>query len=128
MRLVKFGNGAKFSMWVIDFSDDPAVSDCPVKEFLDELAADAKRSHDSLVAILDLHANHGPITNKRKSRDEGDDLYAFKNPYNARILYFYMPGGRTVMTHGFKKKGDKLPPNEKRRALAIKAQVEELQE
>jgi len=39
------------------------------------------------------------------------------------MLWFYLPGRRTVLTHGFLKKGDKLPRVEKDRALTIRAAV-----
>ncbi len=128
MRLVLFENGTKYSVWAVDLCDDPAVPDCPVREYLAALEADNKRSHDSLLHVVEWHMNRGRISNDRKSRDEGDGIYAFKNSYGARILYFYLPGWRTILALGFTKKGDKLPPEHKQRALMIKARVlEELE-
>ena len=67
-------------------------------------------SHKTLVAVLKLHADNGPIHNERKSRllKGSDGIYEFKSRQGDRITYFYPSGERgvTILTHGFHK-GDK---------------------
>lgn len=124
MHLRLFGQGAAFSIWVIDLSDDPDVEDCPVLDFLEDLKAHAPKSYASMVAVITRHRDHGRILNPRKSRDEGKGILEFKNRDGMRIMYFYLPGKITVLTHGFKK-GAKLA-QERRRALAWKLEAEKL--
>ena len=58
-------------------------------------------------ALLQLHADHGPVLNERKSRivARQSRIFEFKNRQGSRVLYFYAVGvsGVTVMTHGFNK-------------------------
>lgn len=44
MRLVKVYQGAKFTIWAIDRSEDPTAPDCPDMEFLEHLEPKAKKS------------------------------------------------------------------------------------
>lgn len=83
-------------------SDDPL--DCPAIEFLGSLE-DASRK--KVVNILRLHAEEGPIRNEQKSRLIDDGIYEFKTTDGIRLLYFFAPGHRTILTQGFKK-GTKL--------------------
>jgi len=66
----------------------------------------------------------GKIQNKTKFRYEGDDIYAFK-PQPDRFLCFFVKGKKIIVTNAFKKKQDKLPKQEKARALACKADYEQ---
>ncbi len=58
----------------------------------------------------------GKINDKTKFRNEGDKIYAFKSQPN-RFLSFFIEGGKIVITNAFKKKSDKLPKNEKLKAM-----------
>lgn len=120
MRLAVAYRGRSFSVYDVDLSDDPARPERPAKAFVDSLPA---LSQHSMVRVIREHGDFGPLGNKQRSREEGDEIYAFKNRYGARVLWFYLPGRRTVLTHGFLKKGDKLPREEKDRALTIRAAV-----
>ena len=61
----------------------------------------------------------GEIKDKTKFRHEGDKIYAFK-PQPDRFLCFFYEGKKIIITNGFKKKQQKLPPNEKERASIIR--------
>lgn len=61
----------------------------------------------------------GVIRDKTKYNNEGDKIYAFK-PRPHRFLNFFQKGSRIIVTSAFMKKQDKLPANEKRRALEIR--------
>ena len=53
-------------------------------------------------------------------RSEGDKIFAFK-PKPNRFLCFFVEDKKIVITNGFTKKQDKLPPTEKKRALSHRA-------
>ncbi len=76
-------------------------------EFLEGLKKSTLKSYKSIIGVLQLDADHGPIRNTRKSRliDRQARIFEFKNQQGARILYFYASdvGRRTVLTHGFNK-------------------------
>ncbi len=65
----------------------------------------------------------GKIQNKTKFRNENDGIYAFK-PQPDRFLCFFVKGKKIIVTNAFKKKQDKLPKQEKDRAVACKADYE----
>ena len=50
------------------------------------------------------------------SESECDGIYAFK-PKPHRFLCFFVKGKKLIITNGFIKKSDKLPKNEKEKAL-----------
>ena len=58
----------------------------------------------------------GKISDITKFRNEGDKIYAFK-PQPNRFLSFFYAGKKIVVTNAFCKKSQKLPDNEKQRAL-----------
>ena len=100
MKLTRILNGQSFTVWAIDLSDDPAVEDCPAKSFIESLPLPSRKS---MVNVLELHAEHGPIQNEQRSRLLTDGIFEFKNRQGGRLLYFYLPSGWTVLTHGFHK-------------------------
>ena len=58
----------------------------------------------------------GKISNKEKFRNEGDKIYAFK-PQPDRFLCFFFNGKKIIVTNGFLKKQQKLPKQEKDKAI-----------
>lgn len=69
-----------------------------------------------LLKLVKTMGDMGNIRNKTKFRNEGDKIFAFK-PRPNRFFCFFVEGPKIVITNGFVKKKDKLPPNEKKRAL-----------
>jgi hypothetical protein len=61
-------------------------------------------------------ADFGRISDVTKFRHEGDQIYAFK-PQPDRLLSFFIKGKVIIITNAFRKKTDKLPEKEKRRAI-----------
>lgn len=82
-------------------------------EYFNQLDEDRQ---DKAVNLFALMANMGKIHNKTKFRSEGDGIYAFK-PKPDRFLCFFFSGKKMIVTNAFEKKQDKLPPEEKKRAL-----------
>lgn len=66
----------------------------------------------------------GQIQNKTKFRNEGDKVFAFK-PLSNRFLCFFVEGRKVIVTNAFVKKQDRLPLNEKKRALKYRASYRE---
>ena len=58
----------------------------------------------------------GKIFDETKFRNEGDKIYAFK-PMPDRFLSFFTIGKLMIVTNAFVKKSDKMPKEEKSRAL-----------
>lgn len=67
--------------------------------------------------------NMGQIRNKTKFRSEGHKIFAFK-PQPHRFLCFFYMGKKIIVTNAFYKKTDKLPENEKERAIKSKNDYE----
>lgn len=57
----------------------------------------------------------GEIKDTTKFNYEGDNLYAFK-PKPDRYMCFFFTGKKIIITNAFRKKQQKLPQNEKKRA------------
>ena len=58
----------------------------------------------------------GRISNKEQFRNEGDKIYAFK-PQPDRFLCFFFTGKKIIVTNAFHKKTQKLPNNQKEKAI-----------
>lgn len=108
--------GEKFTIeWYFD-SKGKSIS----LEYLESLD---EEDQIKLFELMKLIGNTGFIKNKTKFRNEGDKIYAFK-PQPHRFLSFFFEGQKIIVTNGFYKKTDKLPKNEKEKALKIKADYE----
>jgi phage-related protein len=73
-------------------------------------------SQDKLFLLFKRMAEFGRISDKTKFRHEDDQIYAFK-PKPDRFLCFFQKGRKIIVTNAFMKKQDKLPKNEKKRAM-----------
>lgn len=82
-----------------------------------------ERGQVKLLELFELIGNVGEIKNKIKFNNEGDKIYAFK-PQPHRFLCFFFAGKKIIVTNAFHKKTDKLPMNEKRKALMVKENYE----
>ncbi len=69
--------------------------------------------------LLKRMGDNGKINDITKFRYEGDKIYAFK-PQPERFLSFFVTGKTIIVTNAFRKKSDKLPENEKIKALNYK--------
>lgn len=68
------------------------------------------------MALFTRLADTGIIRNIEKFRHEDDQIYAFK-PSPDRFLCFFFKGRKVIITNAFEKQCQKLPRNEKERAL-----------
>lgn len=75
-----------------------------------------KDKQRKLLNLFRLMAEQGKIFDKTKFNYEDDGIYAFK-PQPDRYLCFFFKGKKIIVTNAFIKKTNKLPQNEKDRAL-----------
>ncbi|MBI4330130.1 MAG: type II toxin-antitoxin system RelE/ParE family toxin [Chloroflexi bacterium] len=101
MRLRLEYRGNKFDIYAIVLDN----GDCPAVAFKDRLKQEHFASYGSLVHTMKEHADSGPILNITRSRaiKGRSNLFEFKSKRGDRMLYFYLSGRRTVLTHGFHK-------------------------
>jgi uncharacterized protein YfcZ (UPF0381/DUF406 family) len=76
-----------------------------------------------LLYLLKRMGDIGKIMDSTKFNSEGDQIFAFK-PQPDRFLCFFVKKSKIIITNGFCKKQQKLPTNEKERALAYKHNYE----
>ncbi|MHB8576125.1 MAG: type II toxin-antitoxin system RelE/ParE family toxin [Dehalococcoidia bacterium] len=125
MRLTLLLSGARFEVLALDLSDLRTATDCPALDFLAELRTSEPKVERSLIAVINMHAQHGPLLNERKSRALRDGIFEFKAVSGARLLWFYASGRRTILSHGFKKGAD--ANREIDRAIRLRRAWEETQ-
>jgi phage-related protein len=90
----------------------------PAEEWLEQLSLACQQKFAALFARM---GDTGKIWNERKFKHltETDQIFEFKVEAD-RILCFFFVGRRLILTHGFKKAGDKAPKGEIARAEAYK--------
>lgn len=79
-------------------------------------------SDDERIKILKLFkrmGDAGEIKDKTKFMNEGNKIYAFK-PQPERFLCFFYERQKIIVTNAFRKKQQKLPKNEKEKALNMR--------
>jgi phage-related protein len=73
-----------------------------------------------MLRLFNKMGEHGRIANREQFKQiEGTDLFEFKS-FQIRMPCYFLPGGLVVITHGFRKKGDRTPPSEIDRATRIR--------
>lgn len=92
----------------------------PALEYFERLL---ENRQDDLLMRLERMGDFGRIFDKTKFRNEGDQIFVFK-PQPERFLCFFTTGRKIIITNGFVKKSNKLPPGEKDRALRAEADFE----
>src|SRR3990167_5820657 len=94
--------------------------DCPAFDYYNALD---KNRRVKTLCLLKRMGDIGKINDTTKFNNEGDKIFAFK-PKPDRFLCFFESQGKIIVTNGFCKKRQKLPKNEKERALAYKESYE----
>ncbi len=93
---------------------------CQALEYFEELS---ETQQDRLFYLFKRMGDFGKINNKTQFRYEGDDIFAFK-PQTDRFLCFFVKERKIIVTNAFRKKTDKLPRNEKEKALSCRDDYE----
>lgn len=91
-----------------------------MKAFLDSLSKGAKAK---VYAALEMLAGEGNRLRFPRSRPLGQGLFEVRvahpeGPF--RILYCFLPGRRIVLLHGFMKRTEEIPQEDRTLALARK--------
>ncbi|TKB66774.1 MAG: type II toxin-antitoxin system RelE/ParE family toxin [Nitrospira sp.] len=94
----------------------------PAEDWLEQLPLAAQQKFAALFARM---GDTGKIWNERKFKHltETDQLFEFKVEAD-RVLCFFFVGRRLILTHGFKKTGDRTPKQEIDRADTYKKDFE----
>jgi hypothetical protein len=96
-------------------------ADCPSKDFIDSLNNQDK---PKIIRTIKRYANFGTIFNKEQFKKvEGTEFFEFKS-FQIRIFMYHCSLGRIALTHGFNKKGDRIPPGEIERAYLIREEYD----
>jgi phage-related protein len=115
-RLVYDGAVLKIESYVT------ASGTAPAEEWLEQLPLAAQQKFAALFARM---GDTGKIWNERKFKHltETDQIFEFKADTD-RILCFFFVGRRLILTHGFRKAGNKTPKREINRAESCKEDFE----
>lgn len=94
----------------------------PTEDWLEQLSITAQQKFAALFVRM---GDTGKIWNERKFKHltGTDQFFEFKVEAD-RILCFFFVGRRLILTHGFRKAGDKTPKREIDRAEAYKNDFE----
>ena len=113
LRLVR--NGPKYTVYAYEGLRRGGLREGLAVEWLVRLPSGAR---GSLTNLLARHASDGPIRNRQKCRLLRDGIYEFKDGKDGgyRLLWFYAPGQRSILCHGFGK-GAPLDPEIERAIL-----------
>jgi mRNA-degrading endonuclease RelE of RelBE toxin-antitoxin system len=95
---------------------------CPGKEFLKSLS---KGERTKVLKIIERLADEGKVASREQFKKiEGENFFEFKK-FQIRIPCYFQPGGRIIITHGFKKKGESIGPDEIKRMKRIRDEYEQ---
>ncbi len=89
-------------------------------DYFNSLPNEQKRKVLHLFVVM---GDFGKIHDTTKFRYEDDAIYAFK-PQPNRFLCFFFKGKKIIVTNAFTKKQNKLPKQEKEKALKYKEDFE----
>jgi len=88
----------------------------PAREFVDSLDDKAAARIDAFIERLRIYGNRMQGKFGKKRTDDIFELRVKQFDRIFRVLFFYQPGMRIVITSGFQKKTEQTPPGEVIRA------------
>ncbi len=88
----------------------------PAREFVDSLDDKAAARADAFIERLRIYGNRMQGKFVKKLTDDIFELRVKQFDRIFRVLFFYQPGMRIVITSGFQKKTEQTPPGEVMRA------------
>jgi len=88
----------------------------PAREFVDSLDDKAAARIDAFIERLRIYGNRMQGKFVKKLMDDIFELRVKQFDRIFRVLFFYQPGMRIVITSGFQKKTEQTPPGEVIRA------------
>ena len=90
--------------------------ECPIEKFLSGLKMGLR---EKLYLSIHALAEYGPVLRAPVSKPLGDGLFELRTMFGSdttRTVFFFVAGGRAIITHGFVKKSQKTPSRELRKA------------
>lgn len=102
--------------WIVEFYRK-ANGRCPTAEFLDNLSNEEKVFIKRSLQRLEEYGKELERPHVAPLRDHIWELRKETHQGNIRLLYFFFDGNKFIITHGFKKKTNKVPDNEIDRAI-----------
>ena len=111
------------SNYTVLFYDKPDGG-YPVKEFLESLDIHLK---GKMLLAIHLAEHYGPLVREPYSKPLAKGIFEFRGRFgsnSARILYFFHPGQKIILTNGFIKKSQATPRREIETAMEAKAEYE----
>ncbi|MEW6669772.1 MAG: type II toxin-antitoxin system RelE/ParE family toxin [Thermodesulfobacteriota bacterium] len=94
----------------------------PIQEFLASLN---NKNKAKIISIISRYAEFGKISNREQFKKVDAVFWEFKS-FQIRVFMYHCERGCIALTHGFIKKGDKIPPAEIVRAYKIKELYDEI--
>ena len=91
----------------------------------DFLAQQDPRWQARVYSLYQKLGDLGAIQNREQFKKVSDQFWEFK-AFQVRMICYFLPGRRVVVTHGFAKKKDAFDKREIRRAEAIKSEYERI--
>ncbi len=92
----------------------------PAREFVDSLDDKAAARVDAFIERLRIYGNRMQGKFVKKLTDDIFELRVKQFDRIFRVLFFYQPGMRIVITSGFQKKTQQTPPGEITRAEQLR--------
>jgi len=90
--------------------------DCPVQDFLNKLMEDDRNEFEKITRLLNYTAENGPPNNEEKCRYFKElKVFELKTGGGVRIMAFWDKDHLIICSHGFMKKGQKTPKQDKKR-------------
>ena len=89
---------------------------CPAEDYIKSLQEQDKKK---VLRLLEFAAENGPPINRQKFHKVQGDIYEFKSSQD-RLLCFFQPNRVIVLTHGLRKKQDRLDKTEIERAERLR--------
>ena len=99
--------------------------DVPALEFINELTLKAQVKARKQILIL---SHEGPKLRRPYADFLRNGIYELRvkfSPNEYRVLYFFFQRTNIIITHGFMKKGDKVPEGEIDRAINYRLEFEQ---
>jgi phage-related protein len=108
---------------IIFYEGERFIVECAIRSngtsesetFLDNLS---KPLRAKIIKIIKRYADVGWVRNSEQFKKVESDIWEFKE-FQRRILMYHCARGRIALTHGFIKKGDRIPKTQTDRAKQI---------
>jgi len=92
------------------------------KRFIDDLSKPLKAK---IIKIIKRFADFGWVRNREQFKKVERDIWEFKE-FQRRILMYHCAHGCIALTHGFEKKGNRIPRSQIERAKQIMLEYNEI--